>query len=604
MLKNKRYLKAFLSLFIMLVLWQIYCNKANNDLLQKRIAVSIVFPKNNKIKPDRNLEESLNGKIPKGTMLRFSEKAELSIKPKVKGLRGVFFSFAIKTKNKKKIETEIFLVRNKKFFLIKRYNDTDYYRKFTKEIVFLENDEIIIRTKGNGTILINKPLLYKIIDKEERKYIFAIALDTFRYDSMGKKRNGVKLTESIEALKPDSIVFNNAFAQSNWTLPSFTSFFTGLYEFNHQVTRTTKIGKDKPFLIEEMRKKFLTVNYNSGLWLEGKFGFSRGFDYFDTVSSPTDSYGGKKLFERTIGFLKKSRMPSVFMFLHTYQIHSPYSPPDKYIKSLNLNVKNKTLDTFFYKKQYLSKFDKDLPEEMRKLYEAEILAFDEFFKSFIDSLKKMGIYKQSLIVFFSDHGEEFYEHKAWAHAHSMYNEVIKVPLFIKLPHNDKAGKTIDENVGLIDILPTIMDYNGIKGKRKTDGLSLMPLIHESKWNRKELFSSTSVTWLVKQIQPKFAIIGKEYKIIYNFPFSKKNELFFKEYGLPQKVENIQIFNLKTDLNENRELMGKEKAKIKKRYMSIILSIRNKIEKAVKKKRNATIRFNDIERKKLKSLGYL
>jgi arylsulfatase A-like enzyme len=617
-MKNRKIYFFTIFILIALVITLFYCNKVKKDEIQTRLSVSINFPKENIVKPNLELETILKEDIPKGTLLNFAKKGELSIKPNIEATRGLFFSFAVMAKKvmakkDKYIEILIILKRREKENIIKRYEykcrrkeNKKYYQVFSKEFCFLKDDEIIISVKGNGIIIVNKPLLYKVINKKKRKYVFAIALDTLRFDSIGTKRNGVSLTPAIDALKKDSVFFANTYTQSSWTLPSFTSFFTGLYEFNHQITRTTSLEKSKPFLVEQLRENFLTVNFNSGLWLKGKFGFSRGFDCFNVVSTPTDSYGGKKLFKKTIKFIENSRFPSLFMFLHTYQIHSPYSPPDKYIDELKLKVKTKSLDTYFYNKQYLNEFDKNLPDDMKKLYDAEILAFDDFFSNFINNLKKLGIYEQSMIVFFTDHGEEFYEHKAWAHAHSMYNEVIKAPLIIKFPNGQYSGKIIKKSTAIIDILPTILDFTHSYSKhsKKIDGLSLMPLVLDKTWKRKEIFSSTSITWLVKQIQPKFAIINDNYKIIYNFPFSEKNKAFFNRYGLPPKVDEIQVFDIQKDINEKKPLEGKEKDRVKKKYMVEIKKLRNKIFNGMHKKRKSNIHLNKAERKKLKSLGYL
>ncbi len=600
----KKVLVILTIILIILFIVRSLVMRPMDEPVQKRLKVHIIKPNGKAMKIKPELENELREKIPVGTQLVFDKQAELSIKPGASERRGIYFSFAVKTRNDQPVETLVSLIRNGQPHLMRRFDKKNYYRSFSKEIDFKAGDEVRISLKGKGVIIVNEPLLYRIIDKKDRKYVFAIALDTLRYDSIGEKRNGVSLTPEIDKLKADSVVFNNAYTQSSWTLASFASFFTGLYEFNHQVTRITSIEKSKPFLIEQIRNKFFTVNLNAGLWLEGKFGFSRGFDYFDVVSTPTDSYGGRVLFDRTIDMLNRSRIPKQFMFLHTYQIHSPFAPPEDYIKKLKLKVKEKNLDTYYYDKQYLSNFDPELPEEMMKLYEAEIKAFDDFYGNFVKKLKEMGIYNQSMIVFFTDHGEEFYEHKGWSHAHALYNELLKSPLFIKFPANQHRGKTIDTPVAIIDILPTVLDFTQIRHDRKVDGLSLMPLINGGEWKRKQVYASTSVTYLVKQIQPKFAIIDSDYKLIYNYEYSPENLKFFEKYGLPPKVDEVQIFDMKNDITEIKPITGKKFASIKKRYWNDVRRVKQTIERGMAKPRKSNIRFTEAEKKKLRSLGYL
>ena len=110
------------------------------------------------------------------------------------------------------------------------------------------------------------------------------------------------------------------------------------------------------------------------------------------------------------------------------------------------------------------------------LYKAEIEYFDSEFGKFIDYLRSKNIYNRSLIFLFSDHGEEFFEHKGWGHGHTLYNEVSRIPLIIKFPHEKYRGKRISSNTGIIDIFPTLFNYLGIETTYEPDGRSLMNLI--------------------------------------------------------------------------------------------------------------------------------
>jgi len=603
----KKYILIFaIILAAILIFTLIFTRVLNKEVLLKRLPVSVVAVNtaSEDIKPDIEFEAFFKEKIPGGTLKRIAGKRRFSIKPSIKGKKGIFFTLAAKSIDKKKIKTAILLKRRGYESKIQEFRGRKYFHSFSKEMAFLKDDEILIDVQGNGGVIVNQPIIYDVVDKKRRRYVFIIALDTLRADRVGFKRNGIELTPAINRFKKDAAIFSNAYAQSSWTLPSFISFFTGLYEFNHQITRTTALEEKKPFLIEQIGRNFFTVNYNAGLWMEGKFGFSRGFDFFSVMSSPTDSFGGKKLFSNAIDFLKRNNIPFVFMFLHTYQIHAPYAPPEEYLKKIVPNSSYKNLDSFYYDKQFIQGIDNTVREAMEELYDAEILAFDHFFARFIRELKELGIYDQSLIVFFSDHGEEFYEHKGWAHCHSMYNEVIKVPLFFKFPGNNFKSKEIKANIGLIDILPTILDFNNIKIDTPIDGMSLMPLLRGEKWERENLFSSTSVTWLVKNIPPKFAIIKGNFKLIYNYPYSRGNLDFFSEFGLPPGEELIRVFDLNKDPQEFNPIGKREEKMIKKKFMPHIKKLKETIGTAMKKKRKPTIRMTEEEKRKLESLGYL
>jgi choline-sulfatase len=548
------------------------------------------------VKPDRP--------IARGQHLYFKESAVLTLSPEVRGMRGIFFTFQVEAVDSGDVRTAINLNRKGKQYKLKSYRGRKYYHSFVKELDLLKQDRISVELRGNGLVVINRPVIYRIIEREKRNHVFVIALDTLRHDRVGARRNNVELTPHISQFRRDCCDFTQAFAQSNWTLPSFMSFFTGLYEFNHQITRDSSLAADKPFLIDELSDKFFTVNYNAGLWLKGKFGFSRGFDLFSVLSSPKDSLGGQVLLNQTVDFLKRVHVPSLFMFLHTYQIHSPYAPPEKFLKQLCEHSEYTELDSYFYKKQFNKDVSPPIHRAMETLYDAEILAFDHFFGEFIRNLKELDIYDRSMIVFLSDHGEEFYEHQGWAHCHSLYNEVIQVPLYIKFPDFRYRGVKIGNNVGLIDVLPTIMDYFRVRSNPRIDGRNLMPLLNGGEWNRQQVMSSTSVGWLVRDIPPKLSIVRDRFKLIYNVRYSQENLNYFNAFGPPPPVDEIQLFNLEKDRSELAELSGKERIRRMNLFRTELNLMKKTIRDIMKKKRLKNVSLSEEEKEKLRSLGYL
>jgi len=577
--------------------------KENSDLKRLRFSVSEGNELLLKTKKDIETESIVTEDIPNAQVFKFSGKLFLSFKPERKGKAGLFFTLNVKSLNGKKVETKVVLKRKEVGITLKRYYSDSYYHSFSKEMSFNKEDKIEVRLSGDGIIALNSPVVYTIKKRSERRYVFVIALDTLRSDMIGRIRNGVKLTPNISKLKKDSVVFSNTFAQSNWTLASFMSFFTSLYEFNHRATKDSGLDKEINILTRGLRKKFFTFNLNSGLWMKGKYGFSRSFDFFNVYSFPKDNLGGKKLFKKTIDFLNNTNIPSLFMFLHTYQIHSPYDPPIKFLSMIDKDPKYKNLDTYFYKKQYKRGISKDERNSMEELYEAEILAFDTYFGKFLSYLKKKGIYGDSMIVFVSDHGEEFFEHKGWSHGHSMYNDVIKVPFMIKFPANKFRGKVVDTNVGLIDVLPTVYDFFNINQIENIDGTTLMPLVKGDKFERKLLFSSTTITRLVKEIPPKFAIIKDNFKLICNYKFTDKNLSFFSEYGEPPEESEIAVYNMKKDYSELFPVKGKMYGKIFSEFKKVFISLKKIIKINSERKTGKKLTLSEEEKKKLESLGY-
>jgi arylsulfatase A-like enzyme len=337
--------------------------------------------------------------------------------------------------------------------------------------------------------------------------------------------------------------------------------------------------------------------------LNAKYGNSKGSDFFAAGSVTKDKDGGQKMFKTAINFMKKNPVPSLFMFLHTYQIHHPYEPPEEFLYQWDKNPKHKKLGTFFYRKQYNRFVAPKERQTIEELYECEILAFDYYFGEFIHYLKSEGIYKQSLIVFLSDHGEEFYEHRGWAHGHSLYNEVIKIPLLVKFPRNQFANRVIEENAGIIDVFPTLLDYYHIENHDQLDGVSLLPLLTKGNLSREYLVASTSHCRLVKRLPPKFAILFDRYKLIYNYKLNKEVLDYFSEFGLPPNTGGIELYDLKNDPGETINLYP-EKKQLPGKVQAAIRKIINRINENMRIIQKETITLDAKDREQLKTLGYL
>ncbi|MCP5103242.1 MAG: sulfatase-like hydrolase/transferase, partial [bacterium] len=444
--------------------------------------------------------------------------------------------------------------------------------------------------------------------KKQNTIIF-IALDTLRGDQIGAGTGNQSLTPNIDRFISDSVYFENTYAQTSWTLPSFMSLFTALYEYNHNVGIKNSLSLEKPFLIKELSQKFITFGLHGGKVMNSRWGYWQGFDYYKHFRFASALYprGGQSLFKKAAQLLETSRFPHLFLFLHTYQVHAPYTPPEEFLQKLNPDPKYKNLEAVNYNnpaKTYLPA-EEDQTNALKELYQAEILAFDSYFGEFIDRLKEMNLYENAMIVFMSDHGEEFFEHKGWGHSHNLYDELIKVPVIIKFPGNQFKNIRLTDAVGVIDIMPTILGFYRINfDARKLDGRDLMPLIREGKKRSPGyVVSSISTGRYFEAVPPRIALLFDHYKLVYNEPFSPKDLAFFKDFPSPPQPPLFELYNLKEDPGEINDISPTH-PELKKKMMPIILEIvkqvKQKIAAGEKKNRPLDKEVED----QLKSLGYL
>jgi len=279
------------------------------------------------------------------------------------------------------------------------------------------------------------------------------------------------------------------------------SYFTSLYPSQHKLINkySTYTEKEKILsnlkdlspktitLAEILRKNgYATGGFTGDAGVGKVFGFAQGFDtYFEGPK-----FGGMdRSIPAALNWLKESPRKKFFIFLHGYDVHGQFDPPGGFTREFVEppycgRLKGGKNEEAAIRERGLEKGPVSLTDEdvrfWRALYDEKIKDVDERFGLFIDELKKMGLLEHTIIVLFSDHGTEFYEHKRFDHGFSLYDELIRVPVIFRLPHA-KSGIVIKDQVRAIDLMPTLLDLLGIKVsdgiKKQMQGVSLIPCIN-------------------------------------------------------------------------------------------------------------------------------
>jgi arylsulfatase A-like enzyme len=162
---------------------------------------------------------------------------------------------------------------------------------------------------------------------------------------------------------------------------------------------------------------------------------------------------------------------------------------------------------------------------LEALHNAEITESDSYFGAFIADLKKAGIYETSAVVVVSDHGDEFWEHGDVGHAQSVHQELVHIPLIVRAPGIFPRGKVIETDVEAMDLFPTLLDLAGVHTPEGTQGISLLPLVHD------ELAGSPRAAWSQNTAVSRGIKVGR-----YRMIFSGRIELY-DELGDPlEKVD--------------------------------------------------------------------
>ena len=285
--------------------------------------------------------------------------------------------------------------------------------------------------------------------------IVLISIDTLRADHLpiyGYKK--VK-TPAIDALAADGVVFDHAYSHAPQTLPAHAALLSGRLPFETGVRDNVGFAvKPGERMLPQMLhdRGFTTGGIVSAYVLRKETGIAQGFDFFDgdmPASSPELSIGqvqrdGAESEAVAEHWLDSQRSSRTFLFLHLYEPHKPYTPPERFA-------------------QYAP-------------YDGEIAYSDEIVGRLIRYLKAHQLYDRSTIILLSDHGEGLGDHGEQEHGLFLYDEAIHVPLIVKPANNLGGGRRISNAVQHIDIVPTILDLVKAPIPGNLRGRSLRPLV--------------------------------------------------------------------------------------------------------------------------------
>jgi arylsulfatase A-like enzyme/predicted Zn-dependent protease len=288
--------------------------------------------------------------------------------------------------------------------------------------------------------------------------IVVISIDTLRADHLPVYGYTRVKTPAIDALAADGVVFERAYSHAPQTLPAHAALLSGELPFETGVRDNVgfTVKPNTRMLPQMLRERgFATGGVVSAYVLRKETGIAQGFDFFDgdmPPSSPELSIGqvqrdgsaSERIAEHWLDTIGTSR---AFLFLHLYEPHKPYAPPERFAAYAP--------------------------------YDGEIAYADEIVGRLIRYLKSHQLYDRSTVVLLSDHGEGLGDHGEQEHGLFVYDEAIHVPLIIKSEQNVGAGRRVADLVQHIDLVPTILDFVKAPGTGALRGRSLKPLLDGS-----------------------------------------------------------------------------------------------------------------------------
>jgi arylsulfatase A-like enzyme len=309
--------------------------------------------------------------------------------------------------------------------------------------------------------------------------------DTLRADKLHPYRESSRVrAPALDAWAQGAATMLRGHGQENWTKPSVATLLSGLFPWEHHATtEEAVVPADVQLLSERLGREFHSGAFIANGFCSDRFGFRQGWDTFRNYIREGLRTQAQFVAADVISWLdQRPQDQPFFLYVHTVDPHVPYLPPadmlalydpDPYEGPVDFNRDRELLE---HVKSGSLQIDERDRVRLEALYDGEITYHDAHFGSIVEALERRGLADETIVIFTADHGEEFFDHGSVGHGHSVYEELINVPLIVRIPGVTDGGVRLEDSVGLVDVLPTIYDALGREIPDDLSGESFLPLL--------------------------------------------------------------------------------------------------------------------------------
>jgi arylsulfatase A-like enzyme len=314
--------------------------------------------------------------------------------------------------------------------------------------------------------------------------VLVYLIDTLRADKLHAYQPESRVrAPGLDRFTAGATTFLRGHTQENWTKPSVATLLSGLMPWQHTAVTGESVVPRSVTLLPEMLKEhgFYTGSFIANGYVSQAFGFRQGWDTYRNYIRENRRTDAEHVAADVLSWLDDRPDDQPFLlYVHTIDPHVPYRPPNEFLQmyeetpyrgplsfrrdaTLLGNIKTGRTRTTAADRAHLE-----------ALYDGEISYHDVHFAAILDGLERRGLDESTMIVVTADHGEEFWDHGSVGHGHSVYEELLHIPFFIRLPGLEPTE--IGTPVGLSDVIPTILDALGKEIPEDLAGRSLLPAL--------------------------------------------------------------------------------------------------------------------------------
>lgn len=314
--------------------------------------------------------------------------------------------------------------------------------------------------------------------------VVLIVVDTLRADHLSHYGYTRPTSASLDAFRAESTLYSRAYSTAPWTGPSTISIHTGLSPLRHGANaHGDALPKDAETLAEILSDAgYFTHGISYNYEVSAKTGYERGFDVFvdydrDVLAYPDIGF----MVKRVRRFAAEPPDAPFFLYLHPMNTHGPYRVPEARQAALLGRPPSRVFEYYgeimsaiLRERDTARRADvtREMIESLVDQYDVAIQYSMEEIAKMLETLEGAGLLENTIVILTSDHGEELFDHGGFSHGYSLYEEVLRVPLYVRWP-DTSGGGTRDRLVSLLDILPTVLEATGLEDDRDLDGVSLL-----------------------------------------------------------------------------------------------------------------------------------
>ncbi|MEM9554318.1 MAG: sulfatase-like hydrolase/transferase [Acidobacteriota bacterium] len=407
--------------------------------------------------------------------------------------------------------------------------------------------------------------------------VLVVTLDTTRADRLGPYGHPDAGTPTYDALAAEGFVFERASSAAPVTLPSHSTIFTGTYPPVHGVRDNGmfRLPDERTTLAEVLRDNgWDTGAAVASVPVTRQFGIAQGFDFFDdhvTIDSEDlrgrrledpsnlffDERNAARINDAILPWLRTPRDRPFFAWIHYWDAHQPLHPPSPFAELY-----------------------------ADDLYQGEIAYVDQSFGVVVDTLRKSGQWRNTLVVVVGDHGEGLGQHREDTHSILAYEATLHVPMILRVPGYE-GGERIARQVGTVDLVPTILDLLGIEAPDEVQGSSLRPLLDDPSLGDRA--RDDRAVYYAETLTPRLGFGWGELRVLYHEG---------KKYIHGPRPE---LFDLHQDPDELDDLVAArpDEASLRRRQLQSLL------DELSSEAAMAAVHEIDTEtRQRLEALGYI